>query len=1052
MLRVIQNILSLVITLFIVQSAYAEIDADLFSGLKARSIGPATDSGRVTAIDVVESDVNTIYIGTAAGGVWKSVNAGLTWDPVFDKEDVASIGALAINQSNPKILWVGTGESNVRNSVSIGAGVFRSMDAGKTWDKVGLVDSEHITRIALNPIDPNVAYVAALGKLWGPNSERGIYKTVDGGKTWKKILYINEDTGGGDIVMDRENPEKLYASMWQLRRQPWFFESGGPGSGIYISDDGGESWDRKTAAAGLPEGNLGRITFTTFRGDADIIYAFVEAKKSAIVRSDDGGRSWVKVNQDYNVAVRPFYFGEIVVDPIDPDRIYNMSNGINVSVDGGRTFVPWEGIDVIHGDHHYLWINPHDPRHIISGNDGGVGITRDQGNTWRYVSNLPLSQYYHVAVDDDTPYNIYGGLQDNSSQRGPSEIWEEGGIRNFHWQDVGISDGFDTIPDPRDSMTGYTLGEGGYLFHWDMHTGEKEHLQPVHPDPKVKLRFNWSAGFELDPFNPDTVYIGSQFVHKSIDRGKTFEIISDDMTTNNTAWQRQDYSGGLVLDATGAENFTTIVSIAASPIQQGVIWIGTDDGRIHITENGGETWTSREDNIRGVPKNSQIPHIEPSPHDASVAYVVFDNHRRSDMHTYVYRVERYGRRWTSLGSKDLRGHAYSIKQDSVDPDLLFLGTVFGLYVTLDGGKNWFKWTQGVPTSSVRDIAIQIRESDLVIATHGRGIFIIDDYSALRNLSEKDFSGGMKLLSVTDGQQYRIKDSPSTSSPGSGEYRGTNEPYGAMITFMLSDPDLPIPNVVTKNNLEDEKSEGKFKATIKIRNTKGNIIKTFYTSVYQGINRIVWDMSLEKFRQYPSKKQPKALPGPAPRSAMHALQGEYGFTISYKEEEISGLLNILADPRFDIAIENRQANNDGLMQLGKLQERNVIAIENIRDERRNAEQILLSTKHLEDDAHEILLNLAKDMNQALDDVEYLLWKRPGTVGYTPSNHVAFKIGKVMTHIYSHWDRPTQGNLRNIKIAEIVLEEAEQKLKQVLVNEVAAFYSKATELNLNGKAIQ
>ena len=1059
MSRILSSTLLFVVTSFIVQAAYAEIDADLFAGLKARSIGPAANSGRVTSIDVVESNTDTIYIGAAAGGVWKSVDAGFNWEPVFDSEDVASIGALAINQRNPDIVWVGTGESNVRNSVSIGAGVFKSMDAGRTWKNVGLVDSEHVTRIALDPTDPDVAYVAALGKLWGPNNERGIYKTIDGGKTWTNVLYVDEDTGGGDIVVDRENPNKLYAAMWQVRRQPWFFESGGPGSGMYISHDGGESWDRKTADDGLPEGNLGRITFTNFRGDADIVYAFVEAGKSAIVRSDDGGQSWIKVNQDYDVARRPFYFGEILVDPVDPDRIYNLNSTIHVSVDGGKTFAPWKGIEVIHVDHQYFWINPHDPHHAISGNDGGVGITRDRGNIWRYVGNLPLSQFYHVAVDDDVPYNVYGGLQDNSSVRGPSEVWENDGIQRFHWQNVGFSDGFDTIPDPRDSMTGYTLGEQGILYHWDMHTGEKIHLQPVHPDPQVKLRFNWNTGFELDPFNPDTIYLGSQFVHKSSDRGNSFAIISDDMTTNNPAWQRQDFSGGVILDTTGAENFTTIVSIAASPIREGVLWVGTDDGRVHVTEDGGETWTSIEDNIRGVPKNTQVPHIEPSPHDASVAHIVFDNHRRSDMNTYVYRVEQYGKRWTSLGSKDLRGHAYSVKQDPVDPDLLFLGTVFGLYVALDGGENWFKWTQGVPASSVRDIAIQTRESDLVVATHGRGIFIIDDYSALRDLSEKDFSGRMKLLSVTDGQQYRAK---RTDGDRFGEYRAPNEPYGAMITFMLSGSDLPHPDAVTETNLEDDKADGKFIATVKMRNAERKIVRTFNANVHRGINRIVWDMGLEKIRQYPSERQPSALPVPPPRSSVHALPGKYSFTVSYGEEEIGGSVNVLADPRFDIAIEDRQANFDALIQVAKLQERNVIAIERIRDARKDAENLLMLAMQRDDaagmsgdGAHETLSELAKDMNQALDDVEYhRLWSKPDTVGETaPIHHLTtFKITKVMTHLDSHWGRPTQGNLRNITIAEIALEEAEQELERVMANEVATFRNKAAELNLNRQAIQ
>ena len=1061
MIRLPRSILLGVVTSLVAQAAYSQIDINLFAGLTARGIGPATDSGRVTAIDVVETDTNTIYIGAADGGVWKSVNAGLNWEPVFDQEGIASIGAIAINQRDPNIVWVGTGESNVRNSVSVGGGVFKSIDAGRTWRIVGLEDSQHTTRIALHPTDPDVAYVAALGKLWGPNIERGIFKTIDGGETWERILYVDENTGGGDIVVDRTNPNKLYAAMWQVRRQPWFFESGGPGSGMYISHDGGESWDRKTVEDGLPEGNLGRIAFTAFRGNSNIIYAFVEAATSAILRSDDGGQNWTKVNQDYDVARRPFYFGEIVVDPVDSDRIYNLNSRIHVSIDGGETFALWQGIDVIHADHHTMWINPHDSRHVISGNDGGIGISRDQGRTWRYVRNLPLSQYYHVAVDDDVPYNIYGGLQDNSSQRGPSEVWENGGIRNFHWQNIGISDGFDTIPDPRDSMTGYTLGEQGYLYRWDMHTGEKMHLQPVHPDPNVRLRFNWNTGFELDPFNPDTLYIGSQFVHKSSDRGNSFAVISGDLTTNNPEWQRQDFSGGVILDATGAENFTTILSIAASPVREGVLWVGTDDGRVHVTEDGGETWTSVGGNVRDVPEYSSVTHIEPSPHDASVAHIVFDNHRRSDLTTYVYRVEEYGRRWTSLASEVLRGHAYSIRQDPVDPDLLFLGTGFGLYMTLDGGGNWFKWTMGVPTSSVRDIAIQARESDLVVATHGRGIFVIDDYSALRNLSESDFSGPMKLLSVTDGQQYRVMQSPSTGAAGSGEFRALNEPYGAMITFMLSGSDLPRPDTVTRASSEGDRVDGNFIARVNVSNGDDEIIRTFSTDVHQGINRIVWDMRHDNFRLYPSETQPKALPGPAPHPSVYAFPGNYGFTVSYEDQEIQGSLNVLADPRFEISDEDRQAHFDAVVQVGRLKERNVIAIERILDARQDLENILTLAMQRddavgisEDGALDALSELADEMNQALDDVEYLLWSRPGTVWQTsPTHHLTFyKINKVLTQLLSHWGRPTQGNLRNIRIAEIAMEEAERELERVMANEVAIFRNRASELNLSTRAIQ
>ena len=669
---------SFAIAALLVGSVTAQIDPELLSTMKARSIGPAGMSGRVAAIDVVHRDPNVIWVGAATGGVWKSLNAGLNFEPVFDDQPVAAIGAVSIFQPSPDVVWIGTGEGNPRNSASVGNGVYRTLDGGETWSYLGLDKTERIHRILLDPNDRDTAYVAALGTTWGENPERGVYKTTDGGANWTKILYIDERTGAADLVMDPSNPNKLFAAMWDHRRWAHFFRSGGPGSGLHVTHDGGETWTKLTSEAGLPKGELGRIGLAFAPSNPRIVYALVEAKKNVLLRSDDGGVKWRTVNREDNVANRPFYYADLRVDPERPNRIYNLASTVTMSEDGGKSFSTISR--GVHPDHHELWINPADPRHLINGNDGGLAISNDRGKTWRFVFNLPLAQFYHIDVDMDVPYNVYGGLQDNGSWRGPSSVWENGGIRNHHWEEVGFGDGFRTLPDPTDSTTGYAMSQQGYVHRWTLDTGERRGIRPA-PHDDTPLRFNWNAAIAIDPFDPATIYFGSQFVHRSADRGLTWEVLSEDLTTNNPEWQKQDESGGLTLDVTGAENFTSIVTISPSPVTQGVVWAGTDDGRIHVSRDAGRSWTSVENNVPGVPANTWVPHIEPSRFDAGTAFVVFDDHRRSNWKTYVYKTTDYGTTWKSLGRDPLRGYALSLAQDTVNRDLLFLGTEFGLWVT-----------------------------------------------------------------------------------------------------------------------------------------------------------------------------------------------------------------------------------------------------------------------------------------------------------------------------------------------------------------------------------
>ncbi|MGH9787655.1 MAG: WD40/YVTN/BNR-like repeat-containing protein, partial [Candidatus Acidiferrales bacterium] len=505
----------------------AQIDPELLAGMKARSIGPAGMSGRIADIVAVESDANVIYVGAATGGLWKSENGGLTWTPIFDDQPVHAIGALAIFQATPDIVWVGTGEGNTRNSVSVGNGIYKSLDAGRTWKHLGLEETERIHRVLLHPAYPSVAYVCALGKLWGENPERGVYKTVDGGETWKKVLYVDEKTGCGDLAMDPANPNKLIAGMWQHRRWPWFFRSGGPGSGMYVTVDGGATWKRLTEDDGLPKGELGRIGVAFFRGDSKIVYALVEAEKSALLRSEDGGRTWGKVNESPNIAPRAFYYCDLRVDPERPNRVYSLHSTVQVSDDSGKSFRTLISFNKLHPDHHAFWINPSDPRHLLDGNDGGVGISRDRGETWQFAANLPLAQFYHINVDMDRPYRVMGGMQDNGSWWGPSSVWENGGIRNHHWEEVGFGDGFDVATDPQEPWIGYAMSQRGFLIRWNIRTGERKDIRPPAPDG-VFLRFNWNAALALDPFDAGTIYYGSQFVHKSTDRGDSWALLSPD--------------------------------------------------------------------------------------------------------------------------------------------------------------------------------------------------------------------------------------------------------------------------------------------------------------------------------------------------------------------------------------------------------------------------------------------------------------------------------------------------------------------------------------------
>ncbi|MBN2198824.1 MAG: hypothetical protein JW747_03140 [Candidatus Aminicenantes bacterium] len=936
--RRIRGVLPVLFGLIILSSSVllsAQINPDLLAGLKARSIGPANMSGRIGAIDAVASDPNVIYVGAAAGGVWKSTDGGVTWNPVFDDQPVASIGAICIFQKNPNIVWVGTGEAAPRNSVSVGRGVYLSLDAGKTWKAMGLEKTEKISKILIHPDNPDIVYVAALGPTWGDGAERGVFMTEDGGKTWEKTLHVDARTGASDLAMDPSNPRRILAGMWEHRRWPWFFVSGGPGSGLFLTTDGGLTWEKQTTKNGLPAGDLGRIGLAFAPGRPQTAYALVEATRSVLLRSADGGENWQVVNDTPNFNNRPFYYNRIWVNPANENIVYMLHGRLMASEDGGKTFQSLTSSGQSHVDFHALWIDPSGEL-LIQGNDGGVVISRNRGRTWRFAANLPLGQYYHVTLDNEYPYNAYGGLQDNGTWRGPAYSLRGRSIGDYDWISVGGGDGFDAAADPENPNCGYGMSQGGNLYYFDITTGTSRSCVP--PESDVKHRYNWNSGFAVDPFRPATIYLGSQFVHRSPDKGRTWEIISPDLTTNNPEKLKQSESGGLTLDVTNAENHCTILAVAPSPIKKGKLWVGTDDGNIALTRDGGENWEFVSTILSSgrkplVPAGAAVPHIEPSRFDEAAAYAVFDDHRRSNFTPYVFVTRDDGRTWKSLVTPDIDGYCFVIKEDPVNRNLLFLGTEFGLFVSLDGGGSWMKWTHGLPTCPVYDLAIHPRENDLVIATHGRSLYVLDDITPLREISAEIAKNNLHLFSIPDARLFQQGRMSPASNPGDGAFIGKNKPFGACISYHLI-PSEKKPEKAAAEPSQEARSEaaGTFmtggqrpagmppaaarsrsRVSVTILDEEGRFISRLDGTEHAGLNRVFWDFRETEAPGGP-EEEARAAAGSSLffgrwRGGITALPGTYTAKVKYEDQEASGTFKVLPDPRLEVDLAVLKANHE-----------------------------------------------------------------------------------------------------------------------------------------------
>ena len=877
-----------------------ELDMDLFESMKPRNIGPAGMSGRVTSIDVVLDDPQTMFVGTASGGLWKSESGGISWEPIFDDQKVASIGAVAVCQQNPDLVWVGTGEGNPRNSQSSGAGIYKSLDGGKHWTCMGLEQTRNIHRVIIHPQNPNIVYAGAIGSAWGDHPERGVYKTTDGGETWEQILFVNDRTGVADMVIDPSNPQKLIVAMWEYRRWPWFFNSGGPGSGLYVTHDGGENWQERTSEEGLPKGELGRMGLAIAPGNPKVVYALIESKKNAIYRSEDGGFKWTKVNDNSDFGGRPFYYADIFVDPQNENRIYSIHSMVSMSEDGGKSFeilIPYSGV---HPDHHAWWIHPQDPHFLIDGNDGGMAISRDRGKTWRFIENLPLAQYYHIRVDNEQPYNVYGGMQDNGSWRGPAYVWRSGGIRNAYFEELYFGDGFDVAPDPDASdRFGYAMSQQGFLGRYDLKTRSAQLIRPVHPEG-TPLRYNWNAGLALDPFDPATIYYGSQFVHKSTDRGQSWEIISPDLTSNDPERQKQLESGGLTYDVTGAENFTTIVAIAPSSLDRQLIWVGTDDGQVQLTKDGGETWENIASRLPGMPEGSWIPQVHASTYSPGTAVVVANNYRRDDWTPMLYQTTDYGQTWTRMvDEENVWGYCLSFVQDPVEPNLMFLGTEFGLYVSVDGGNDWTQWKQGYPTVSTMDLQIHPREHDLVIGTFGRSAWVLDDIRPLRTLASEGTDVLKKQLHVFDppvAVLAEIGEAAGTRFAADAIYAGNNRPFGAMITYSVKKEEKSANSDSSKTKASPNKVK------VEIVDSEQKVIRTLHHTPRPGVNRMYWglDHTGVRFPGSPKPAEDAEEPGGA-----WVLPGTYTVRMHFGSATDSTQLTVEADPRSAASFEDRK---------------------------------------------------------------------------------------------------------------------------------------------------
>ncbi len=898
--------------------------ADVLKRLTWRNIGPTAQAGRVPVFVGLPGDINTLYVTGAVGGIFKSTNGGVTWRAIFDDKPVTSIGAIAIAPTDPNVIYVGTGEGNPRNDASIGDGIYKSIDAGEHWTNVGLPDSEKIARLVIDPRNADVVYACALGREWGPNEERGLFKTADGGRNWKKILYKNDLTGCSDVDIDPTNANIVYAGMWTFRRWAWHTESGGGETAVYKSFDGGATWARLSGPdvnRGLPKGLMDRIGIAVSRSSPNVAYVVSETKdEGELWRTDDAGATWRMVSADRNINFRPFYYADIRVDPQNPNTVYALAGSLYKSEDGGRNFARIGS--GTHGDHQGMWIDPTNPSRVLLGDDGGFQISYDAGLTFDILNNIPFTQFYNVAYDLQTPYHLCGGLQDNGTWCGPSQTPGAPGTAKSEWQNVGGGDGFFGVPDLKDPHLVYSDLQGGVISLTDRRTGASWGINPYPGGigssgqwmAPQKYRFNWNAPIVLAPQDPKTVYYGGNVLFRTKNYGHSWEVISPDLTTDDKAKQ-QSSGGKIVTDNTAAEFHCTIISIGPSPVDPNVIWAGTDDGNVQVTRDGGKTWTNTTKALAGLAPNAWINKVEASHFDAAKAYVSASHWQGGDYAPYFYKTADYGRTWTKITTGlPARGWSHVIREDPKVKDLLYAGTEFGLYASWDAGATWVSIRNNIPATAVRDIAIHPRDNDIIVATHGRGIYILDDAAPLQQIG---------TAAKSDAYLFPIRPAIRWAG-GSGSFRNNprdwiapNPAAGAWINvYLRTAPSGPV--------------------TITIADKAGKTVRTIRARGEAGLNRFVWNL------RYDVPGQRAAEPGArgeAPAGAGGGRggggsqgpavnPGDYAVKVAVGGRELAGALAVRLDPQAQASPADLDAQLQGAFAALALQTRMNVVMERV----------------------------------------------------------------------------------------------------------------------------
>jgi photosystem II stability/assembly factor-like uncharacterized protein len=969
---------SILLTLAATATPAADLNSELFERLEWRNIGPATMGGRITAIRGIPGDPALVYVATASGGLFKTVNGGTTWTPIFDHQNTISIGDMAVDPHNPDVVWLGAGEANARNSVSFGDGVYRTLDGGKTWRNMGLADTHHISRVVVNPLNSNIVYVGALGHNTGPNPDRGVYMTTDGGETWKKVLYIDAEHGCADLDIDVNNPNILYATMWRFERKPWMFISGSEKTGVFRSLDAGRTWTQ--LGNGLPKG-LGRIGVRVAPSNSNVVYVVAESNDGTLFRSDDRGDHFRMMTKNPAVVGRGLYYSHITIDPTDENRVYSIGMQLMTSIDAGHT---WRRIaGTIHGDYHTVWVDPKNPSRVWIGEDGGIAVSYDRAETWEAILNFAAGQFYQIHADNRWPfYYIHGGLQDNGTWSGPSRT-RTAGILNDDWRNISGGDGFHVVNHPDEPELFLSENQGGGIVRTDWRTREQ---QDVSPQPKrndggpvgeLKYRFNWNAPIVPSPHDKNTVYFGSNVLFKTTNFGKSWETISPDLTTNDP--EKQKSVGTMWTENTTAEYHCTIIRIAESPKQAGVIWVGTDDGNLQVTTDGGKHWSNVTGNAPGVPKFAEIGWIEPSRTAAGTAYVAFEHHWFDDFHPYVFKTTDFGKTFTNItGNLPKDDYLWVVKEDPKNPQLLYVGGELGLHVSFTGGNQWTRLhLKNLPPVAVRDIVIHPRENDLILGTHGRSIFILDDASPIQQMNAQVLSESAHLFGMRPALRFDGGGRGGGGGLGSGgnkPFSGPNPAYGAPVTYYLKE---------------------KGAAKIEILDGAGKVIRDLGPVPQDaGLNRVTWDLRYQ---------------GPHVRNAQSdddgggfrfrpigplVLPGKYTVRLTAGGKTLTQELEVKIDPTIPVDEGALRTQLETDLKLRDMTSAVNDALRSIDVWKGELDQAEKNVRGLDPQAAKAIAGLIGERKQQVSSMELRL-ARPGDIpGYSMAPRLVDRLGQLL----------------------------------------------------------